>query len=155
MLCSYYINIYLLAYRGTKRTMIRSTAPKFLRFMTLSKNKSSEYLHLLQQLLLPDILQSVLLAIKSGDSSKLPKNFQTGCRKLTAVNEKKLQKVKSESTEKALKSVSNTVAADGGQVDRLISAAALELSALNLSHLTDSSVCTLVVGKSGEVSLKR
>lgn len=133
--------------------MIRSTAPKFLRFMTLSNDKLSEYLHLLQQLLLPDMLQSVLLAIKSGDTSKLPKNFQTGSRKLTAVNQEKLQKLKSESTEKAFKSVTNTGAADGGQVDRLISAAALELSALNLSHLKDSSVCTLVVGKSGEVTL--
>jgi hypothetical protein len=54
--------------------------------MTLSEENLSQDIPLLEDILLPDKLKSVLLAIKTRDPLKLPLNYKTSCRILTNTN---------------------------------------------------------------------
>jgi hypothetical protein len=134
--------IFFLRKRGIKN---RDRAACLLRFMSIKKVELPQCSRLLKALLRPDCLRAVLIAIKSGESSNLPKGFQTGCRILT--ERRKKVAVSKVQVEKQMPKVSSLE-----QIKRLVEDAALQLSKLKLSKTKDSSTCTLVVGRNSDVS---
>jgi hypothetical protein len=119
-----------------------------LRFMSVKKVELPDCLHALKKLLKPDWLKAVLLAIRSGESSNLPKVFQTSSRILTA-----RQKKVDVGNALKVKKMPTVKVCSLEQSNRLVDEASVQLSTLKLSNLKDSSTCTLVVGKNREVSL--
>lgn len=109
--------------------------------MSLSTENLSQALPLLENILAPDELQSVLLAIKAQDPSKLPENFKTSFRTLTNTNP--VEKSEVENSNVSIKDKART---DSGPIQKLVSAAALESN-----NLRDSAVCPLVGNTFGEV----
>lgn len=114
-----------------------------LRFMTFSLNEVPKYLPLLSQLLSPHNLKAVLLAIKTGDATRLPINFNRSSRILPGKKKRARQ----------VKKKCNELVENCDQIQKLISAAALQFKALKLGHLQNSSsVCILEMGNR-EVSI--
>jgi hypothetical protein len=110
--------------------------------MTLSGENLSRDLPLLEHVLSPDKLSSVLLAIKTQDSSKLPVSYNTSCRILT--NPDQLETSESDNDRVNLLNMPHT---DCARIQKLDSAAALQLPALGSSILRDSTVGPVVVNK--------
>jgi hypothetical protein len=113
--------------------------------MSVKKVELPDCLRPLKKLLKPDWLKAVLLAIRSGEASNLPKRFQTSCRILTA-RQKKLN------VGNALKVKQMPTVCSLEQINRLVEEAAVQLSSLKLSNRQDSSTCTLIVGRNRDVS---
>lgn len=114
--------------------------------MSLKKVELPQCLPLLIKLLEPDRLKAVLLAIRSGESSNLPKEFETSRRILTA-RQKKVVDGHAHVVGQTPKVCSLE------QTNKLVQNAALQLSSLELRNQKDSSTCTLIIGRNKEVSL--
>jgi len=97
--------------------------------MSLPEENLNRDIPLLKLVLSPGNVSSVLLAIKTQDSSKLPANFNTSCRIVTNAEDKKMMH-------------SNSV-----QIQKLVSAGASELPALEQRNLRDSTDSLLIVNK--------
>jgi hypothetical protein len=112
---------------------IKYAAPR-LRFMSLPEENLNRDIPLLKLVLSPGNVSSVLLAIKTQDSSKLPANFNTSCRIVTNAEDKKMNSLKMMHT--------NSV-----QIQKLVSAEASQLPALEQRNLRDSTDSLLIVNK--------
>jgi hypothetical protein len=109
-----------------------------LRFMSFRKEELPLYRDQLKTFLKDDS-EAVISAIESGDSSKLPPNFDKRLRILTAKSE-----LGTETVAEISQTAGDCFPAD---INTLVSAAASQLPSLLLGTLNDSSdVCTLVVG---------
>lgn len=136
--------------------MIRDAFPKLVKFMKLTKKELPENLPLLEQLLEPEELESVVLAISTGDFSKLPK-FQTNRLVLTGTDNSESENRSVESpiwTPKLVckefldMSLKYTTPDVWQKMTKLISAAALKQPKRKSNN---SSVCKLVVGRNHKV----